>query len=68
MQSGAIKVVDALVLMVKSFMQDTALQALRLKHAGHKGLELDITVVQFTGHRAGQLYLDGLEAGGRRSA
>lgn len=62
MQSAAIEVVDALVLMMKRFMQDAASETLRLKHAGHEWLEFDIAMVQLTRDRASQLDLNSLEA------
>lgn len=61
-KSAAVKVVDSLMLVMESLVQDSPSEALRLKHARNKRLEFNIAVVQLRRNRASQLHLDGLKA------
>ena len=58
----AVVVVDTIVLMMQGVVEDPAAYRSPCKHAFDEWFELDVTVVEDLGDRAGKLNLVGLEA------
>ena len=66
MEGAAVKVVDALVLVMECLVQNSTSQALGLEHARDKWLKFDVAMVELPRDRSSQLHLNGLEAKRRK--